>query len=71
VSAARLDSITAHEPTGAIRHVVVETPFERRQATTAKARRVMREMGVRFDDLGTFRRAKRWNEPATGRGMAA
>jgi hypothetical protein len=31
----------------------------------------MREMGVRFDDLGTFRRANRWNEPGTGRAVVA
>lgn len=57
--------------THAIHHFVVKEPFYVRQATAAAAHRVMREMGVRFDDLGTFRRANRWNEPGAGPAVAA
>ncbi|WP_348672029.1 fatty acid desaturase [uncultured Abyssibacter sp.] len=46
--------------THAIHHFVVKEPFYIRQATARAAHRVMRENGVRFNDLGTFRRANRY-----------
>lgn len=46
--------------THAIHHFVVREPFYVRQWTAGTAHRVMREMGVRFDDIGSFRRANRW-----------
>jgi len=50
--------------THAIHHFVVKEPFYIRQLTAPVAHRVMREMGVRFNDLGTFRRANRWTRAA-------
>lgn len=50
--------------THAIHHFVVTEPFWMRQLTAPVAHRVMREMGVRFNDLGTFTRANRWRRPA-------
>jgi hypothetical protein len=47
--------------THAIHHFVVKEPFYIRQMTAPTAHKVMREMGVRFNDTGTFRRANRWN----------
>ena len=46
--------------THAIHHFVVKEPFYIRQWTAPVAHKVMREMGVRFNDLGTFRRANRF-----------
>lgn len=46
--------------THAIHHFVVKEPFYIRQWTAPTAHRVMREMGVRFNDTGTFRRANRF-----------
>lgn len=46
--------------THAIHHFVVGQPFYLRQMIAPQAHAVMREMGVRFNDLGTFRRANRW-----------
>lgn len=46
--------------THAIHHYVVKEPFYIRQWTAPVAHKVMREMGVRFNDLGTFRRANRF-----------
>lgn len=46
--------------THAIHHFVVKEPFYIRQWTAPTAHRVMREMGVRFNDLGTFKRANRF-----------
>ncbi|MBD8452725.1 fatty acid desaturase [Serratia rubidaea] len=46
--------------THSIHHFVVNEPFYIRQLTAAKAHRVMREMGVRFNDYGSFSRANRW-----------
>ncbi|GAC1621014.1 MAG: fatty acid desaturase [Nevskia sp.] len=46
--------------THAIHHFVVKEPFYIRQMTAPVAHRVMREMGVRFNDVATFRRANRW-----------
>ena len=46
--------------THAIHHFVVKEPFYIRQVTAKAAYEVMREVGVRFNDTGTFRRANRW-----------
>lgn len=46
--------------THAIHHFVVKEPFYIRQWTAPVAHRVMREMGVRFNDTATFRRANRY-----------
>ncbi len=46
--------------THAIHHFAVKEPFYIRQWTAGAAHRVMRDMGVRFNDLGTFRRANRF-----------
>jgi fatty acid desaturase len=43
-----------------IHHFVVKEPFYIRQMTVPVAHKVMREMGVRFNDFGTFRRANRF-----------
>lgn len=60
--------------THSIHHFVVGEPFYIREWTAPTAHRVMREMGVRFNDFGTFRRANRyqlhgnrqsWNAPRT------
>ena len=45
---------------------MVKEPFYIRQLTVPFAHRVMRKMGVRFNDFGTFSRANRW----TRRGQA-
>jgi hypothetical protein len=39
---------------------VVREPFYIRQLTVPVAHKVMREMGVRFNDFGTFGRANRF-----------
>jgi hypothetical protein len=39
---------------------VVKEPFYIRQMTVPVAHKVMREMGVRFNDFGTFGRANRF-----------
>ncbi|GAA5630868.1 hypothetical protein Acal02_01483 [Acinetobacter calcoaceticus] len=46
--------------THAIHHFVIKEPFYLRQMTAPVAHQVMRDMGVRFNDLGTFKRANRW-----------
>ena len=46
--------------THGIHHFAVKEPFYIRQMTTPVAHEVMREMGVRFNDYGTFARANRW-----------
>ena len=43
-----------------IHHFVVKEPFYIRQLTVPVAHKVMREMGVRFNDFGTFARANRF-----------
>ncbi|MGJ8670246.1 MAG: fatty acid desaturase [Oceanococcus sp.] len=48
--------------THAIHHFVVKEPFYVRQWTAPIAHKVMREMGVRFNDFGSFRRANRFNK---------
>lgn len=51
--------------THAIHHFAVKEPFYIRQWNARVGHRVMREMGVRFNDFGTFRRANRfWSAPA-------
>ncbi len=47
--------------THAIHHFVVAQPFYIRQLVAKDAHKVMREMGVRFNDFGSFRRANRLN----------
>lgn len=46
--------------THAIHHFVASEPFYVRQLTARAAHRVMRENGVRFNDLGTFLRDNRY-----------
>jgi fatty acid desaturase len=46
--------------THAIHHFVASEPFYVRQLTASAAHRVLRENGVRFNDLGTFRRNNRY-----------
>jgi hypothetical protein len=57
--------------THGIHHFVVRDPFYLRQMTAKKAHEVMRAQGVRFNDLGTFRRSNRWGEAAQAQGDAA
>lgn len=47
--------------THAIHHFVVKEPFYVRQLTAKTAHKVMKEVGVRFNDIGTFKRVNRWN----------
>lgn len=47
--------------THAIHHFLVKEPFYIRQWTAPQAHRVLREVGVRFNDIGTFRRANRYH----------
>ena len=51
--------------THGIHHFVPNDPFYVRQMTAKVAHEVMRENGVRFNDLGTFRRANRYERPVT------
>ncbi len=51
--------------THAIHHFVVKEPFYIRQWTAPTAHKVMREMGVRFNDFGTFRRGNRFTRSDT------
>ena len=46
--------------THAIHHFAVKEPFYVRQWNAAIAHQVMRDVGVRFNDFGTFRRANRF-----------
>ena len=48
--------------THAIHHFVVNETFYIRHFARKKAHEVMRKHGVRFNDLGTFRRANRYHE---------
>lgn len=48
--------------THAIHHFVVNEPFYIRQLSAPVAYKIMKEMGVRFNDFGTFRRANRWGK---------
>ncbi|MGJ8686998.1 MAG: hypothetical protein ACSHWQ_05935, partial [Spongiibacteraceae bacterium] len=48
--------------THAIHHFAVKEPFYVRQWTAPTAHKIMREMGVRFNDFGSFRRANRFNK---------
>lgn len=47
--------------THAIHHFAVKEPFYVRQWNARIAHQVMREMGVRFNDFGTFKRANRFS----------
>lgn len=47
--------------THAIHHFVPNEPFYVRQLTARAAHRAMRDNGVRFNDLGSFRRANRYH----------
>jgi fatty acid desaturase len=46
--------------THSIHHFVVSQPFYLRQLVASKAHRVMREQGVRHNDLSTFTTSNRW-----------
>jgi hypothetical protein len=46
--------------THGIHHFVVKEPFYIRQMTCVVAHKVMAQMGVRFNDFATFRRANRF-----------
>jgi hypothetical protein len=48
--------------THGIHHFVVNETFYIRQFTAARAHKVMKDQGIRFNDLGTFRRANRFYE---------
>ena len=48
--------------THGIHHFVVREPFYIRQLTTKVAHKVMKKHGVRFNDLGTFKRANEFND---------
>lgn len=48
--------------THAIHHFVVNETFYIRHITRKKAHEILKENGIRFNDLGTFRRANRYNE---------
>lgn len=50
--------------THAIHHFAVREPFYIRQWTAPKAHAVMRDMGVRFNDYGTFLRGNRFHRHA-------
>lgn len=52
--------------THAIHHFVVKEPFYIRQWTAPTAHKVMREMGVRFNDFGSLLRANRYRAEASG-----
>ncbi|EDX89618.1 hypothetical protein ADG881_1720 [Alcanivorax sp. DG881] len=41
---------------------MIRDPFHVRQMTAKRAHGVLKENGVRFNDLGTFRRANRMHE---------
>jgi len=62
--------------THAIHHFVVKEPFYIRQMTASVAHKVMAQMGVRFNDFGTFGRANRFSPTGvktgapSGRGLA-
>ena len=50
--------------THSIHHFVVSQPFYLRSLCKNRAHEVMRECGVRFNDLGTFKRANRYAKAA-------
>lgn len=56
--------------THAIHHFAVKEPFYIRQWNAGIAHQVMREMGVRFNDFGTFRRANRFHLSEQPQGSA-
>ena len=48
--------------THAIHHFVINEPFYIRQLTANTAYKIMKEVGVRFNDFDAFRRTNRWGE---------
>ena len=52
--------------THGIHHFHVPDPFWLRQLTAPVAHRLMKENGVRFNDLDSLRRANRWGDDAPG-----
>lgn len=56
--------------THGIHHFVVKEPFYIRQLTAPVAHKVMAEMGVRFNDFGTFARANRFHPAEQAQGDA-
>ncbi|MGH8386730.1 MAG: fatty acid desaturase [Pseudomonas sp.] len=57
--------------THGIHHFVVKEPFYIRQMSAPVAHKVMREMGVRFNDIGTFGRANRFVRKETAESQQA
>jgi fatty acid desaturase len=57
--------------THGIHHFVPNDPFYVRQMTAKDAHRAMRANGVRFNDLGTFRRANRYHAASADAGASA
>jgi len=51
--------------THGIHHFVINEPFYIRQFTASTAHKIMKEQGVRFNDLQTFRRANRFERDAS------
>ncbi|TVP52719.1 MAG: fatty acid desaturase [Halomonadaceae bacterium] len=56
--------------THAIHHFVVRDPFYVRQMAAKESHEVLRKYGIRFNDLGTFRRANRLHERPARAGTA-
>lgn len=57
--------------THGIHHFVVNQPFYLRQMVASRAHAIFRRTGVRFNDLGTFRRANRYGAAPGVGGVAA
>ncbi|TAM12607.1 MAG: fatty acid desaturase [Nevskiaceae bacterium] len=57
--------------THAIHHFVVKEPFYIRQMTARAVYPVMREVGVRFNDIGTFGRANRYRQDLQAESVVA
>lgn len=57
--------------THAIHHFVVKEPFYIRQWTAPQAHKIMRQMGVRFNDFGSFARANRYQTRSSSGAEAA
>lgn len=57
--------------THAIHHFAVKEPFYIRQWTAPTAHKVMREMGVRFNDFGSFQRGNRYIAQMQGDALPA
>lgn len=50
----------------AIHHFYTQAPFYLREMTTKQAHKILKRYGVRFNDLGSFLRANRYNLVSTG-----